>query len=68
MHSECSGDQDRSVKLIAERVGRDSDNHRYAVGHRDVIATFGRFPSRNGILARPSTVEETEFLRSQPAP
>jgi uncharacterized protein (DUF924 family) len=35
----------------------------YARQHRDVIARFGRFPHRNEILGRPSTSEETEFLK-----
>lgn len=35
----------------------------YAVRHRDVIARFGRFPDLNAILARPSTDEETAFLK-----
>jgi uncharacterized protein (DUF924 family) len=30
--------------------------------HRDVIARFGRFPHRNGILGRPSTPEEMDYL------
>jgi uncharacterized protein (DUF924 family) len=34
----------------------------YARQHRDVIASFGRFPHRNAILGRESTAEERAFL------
>jgi uncharacterized protein (DUF924 family) len=34
----------------------------YAERHRDVIARFGRFPHRNAILGRATTVEEAAFL------
>ena len=36
----------------------------FAVGHRDVVARFGRFPHRNAILGRTSTAEEAAFLAS----
>jgi uncharacterized protein (DUF924 family) len=39
-----------------------NDYVRYAVGHRDVIAGFGRFPHRNAILGRTSTPEELAYL------
>ena len=34
----------------------------YAHRHRQVIAQFGRFPHRNPILGRPSTLEEQHYL------
>ena len=34
----------------------------FAIRHREIIARFGRFPHRNQILGRPSTLEETDFL------
>jgi uncharacterized protein (DUF924 family) len=34
----------------------------YAIGHRDVIARFGRFPHRNAIPGRISTPEEAAYL------
>lgn len=37
----------------------------YAADHADVIARFGRFPTRNGLLGRESTPEEEVYL-SQP--
>jgi uncharacterized protein (DUF924 family) len=33
-----------------------------ARGHLEVVARFGRFPHRNAILGRDSTVEETAYL------
>jgi uncharacterized protein (DUF924 family) len=35
-----------------------------ALEHRSVIERFGRFPSRNRALGRPTTPEEQEFLKS----
>jgi len=34
----------------------------YAEKHRDIVQRFGRFPHRNKVLGRTSTVEELEFL------
>jgi uncharacterized protein (DUF924 family) len=36
----------------------------FALGHRDVVARFGRFPHRNQVLGRASSPEETAFLAS----
>jgi uncharacterized protein (DUF924 family) len=36
----------------------------YAIKHYEVIRRFGRFPQRNISLARPSTPEEEEFLKT----
>lgn len=35
----------------------------YARQHAEVIARYGRFPSRNAALGRASTLEEEEYLR-----
>ena len=61
MHSESLLIQDQSVRLF-ENLGN-QNNLDYAIKHREVIQRFGRFPHRNSILGRPSTVEETEFLK-----
>lgn len=58
-HSESLADQDVSVELNA-RLGEPW--HAHALGHRDIIRRFGRFPHRNAILGRMSTPEETLFL------
>jgi uncharacterized protein (DUF924 family) len=36
----------------------------YARRHRDVIARFGRFPHRNGLLGRESTSAEVAYLNA----
>src|ERR1700756_162737 len=48
MHSEALIDQDRSVRLY-EALG-DAEQLRYAIEHRDVVESFGRFPRRNQAL------------------
>ncbi|WP_248798100.1 DUF924 family protein [Pseudomonas sp. MWU13-2105] len=57
----------RFAALLAEQpeVGRAifADYLDYAERHRDVIARFGRFPHRNRVLGRESTVEEVAFLQ-----
>ncbi len=62
-HSESLVDQDLSVQLFSD-LG-DANYLDYAKKHRDVIATFGRFPHRNGFVGRQSTEAELEYL-SQP--
>ncbi|HEY8248446.1 MAG TPA: DUF924 family protein [Hyphomicrobium sp.] len=60
-HSEVVADQQRCIELIAS-LG-DAEYARYAQLHHDVIARFGRFPHRNVILGRTSTLEEIQFLK-----
>jgi len=62
-HSESLSDQNRSVSLFTERVGKDHYTYPYALAHRAEIVRFGRFPSRNNALDRVSTPEEQDFLR-----
>ena len=66
-HSEDLAAQEQCVSLfenIAEATGLEqmADFARYAKAHRDVIASFGRFPHRNAILGRESTPAEVEHL------
>ena len=35
----------------------------FEMKHKRIIERFGRYPHRNGILGRPSTMEEIEFLQ-----
>jgi uncharacterized protein (DUF924 family) len=58
-HSEDLRDQDLSVRLSG-RLGQPWLAH--AEQHRDIIRRFGRFPHRNPMLARATTVEEARFL------
>lgn len=70
MHSEELAVQQRCVELfegfVEELEGkpreRFSNNLKFAVAHRDIVARFGRFPHRNAILGRESTAEELAFL------
>ncbi len=58
-HSEDSADQEKSVALT-RRFGEPHVSH--AVGHRDIVRRFGRFPHRNPIFGRATTPEEQRFL------
>ena len=60
MHSESISKQIVSVDLF-KKLGL-KKNIKSALRHYDVIQKFGRFPHRNIILNRKSTVEEKEFL------
>ncbi|MFN2645906.1 MAG: DUF924 family protein [Burkholderiales bacterium] len=64
-HSENLEDQERACALCAPLCDypETEDAHRYALAHRDIIRRFGRFPHRNTILGRASTLEELEFLK-----
>lgn len=72
MHSENLKDQDVCVTMFEEMrdtVGIDEDTRgaldmtvEYAKKHRDMVATWGRFPYRNAILGRESTQKEKEAL------
>lgn len=64
-HAETLADQDMSVRLFETLRGTYDNADRaidYAERHRDVIGRFGRFPHRNAILGRDSTVEELAYL------
>jgi len=60
-HSENPSDQERAVELN-RRIGAPYLDH--AIGHRDIVARFGRFPHRNALLGRVTTPEERAFLDS----
>ena len=70
MHSEELPLQNRCVALFeafrdelgGTRREQAAGSVDYARRHRDIVARFGRFPHRNGILGRTSTAEELEFL------
>lgn len=64
-HSEELAMQDRSVALFTElaKSGPGFDEVLdYALRHRVVIQRFGRFPHRNPILGRASTLAEAAYL------
>jgi len=65
MHSEQLAHQRRSVELY-QHAGLES-NLRFARHHCELIERFGRFPHRNAVLGRVSTVEELDYLQSKKA-
>lgn len=70
-HAEDGAAQQRSVSLFTALRDAVPESERtlfddflsYAVRHRDVVASFGRFPHRNAALGRPNTPQEQVFLR-----
>lgn len=63
MHSES-----RLIHVQAEALFREfapPENYKAELRHRVIIERFGRYPHRNEVLGRTSSVEELEFL-SQP--
>lgn len=60
-HSEALGDQELSVRLT-NHLDEDPNWHKWALHHHGIIARFGRFPHRNGIMGRENTAEESAFL------
>lgn len=63
MHSENLSDQERCVRLMAERMPQGGANNLlHARAHREVIRTFGRFPYRNDALSRAFTPSERSYV------
>lgn len=69
-HAELRAVQEQSVKSFQGLVDEVEPQWRqyyegfldYAEMHRDIVATFGRFPHRNRILGRANTPDEEAFL------
>jgi uncharacterized protein (DUF924 family) len=61
-HSEDPEDQALSVQLLTERLASDPVMALHARAHQQVIARFGRFPTRNAALGRVSSPEEQDYL------
>ncbi len=59
MHSEDLSDQQLCVRLAKDLP---TDTLRYALEHRDIIERFGRFPHRNAVLGRATSLDEKRFL------
>jgi uncharacterized protein (DUF924 family) len=60
-HSEDREHQALAVRLI-EQLGNESWT-RYARAHQLLIERFGRFPHRNAVLGRTSSLDELQFLK-----
>lgn len=76
MHSEDREDQALMHRLFiaisdrAEAIGSPCLAHfknalMFAARHREIVDRFGRFPHRNAILGRATTVEEAAFLKEE---
>jgi len=64
VHSETLADQDKAVEKY--RAFGDEKSMQSALGHREAIQRFGRFPHRNKVLGRQNTPEEDEYLKIPP--
>lgn len=64
MHAEDRDVQAQSVERFTALRDEMEAVLGFALGHRDIVARFGRFPHRNAILKRESTAEEAAFLAS----
>lgn len=62
MHSESRVIHEEAVKLFSNPGMEEGLN--YEKDHKKIIDQFGRFPHRNGILHRLSTLKELEFLQT----
>ncbi len=61
MHSESKAIHKVALELF-ERNGI-QDNLNFEIRHKAIVDRFGRYPHRNDILGRASTLEEIEFLK-----
>ena len=61
-HSEDPADQALAVQYLTERMASDPEMALHARAHQQIIARFGRFPTRNEALGRISSPEEQAFL------
>jgi uncharacterized protein (DUF924 family) len=61
MHSEALAAHEEAGALFAQ-AGLE-DNLRYLHLHTDILRRFGRYPHRNALLGRNSTLEELAFLQ-----
>lgn len=64
MHSEEMAMQERCIELMQDRMSdpRGEGDTLHARVHREIIHRFGRFPYRNHVLGRDSSVEEEDFI------
>ena len=63
MHSESLIVHEEAVKLFSE-PGLEN-NLDFEIKHKNIIEQFGRYPHRNKILGRDSTLKEIEFLKGE---
>lgn len=61
MHSESALIHQQALELFREL--NNGDQLEFELRHKAIIDRFGRYPHRNEILGRESTLEEQEFLQ-----
>ena len=61
MHSESLLIHQVACQLF--KANNNENTYQFELKHLAIIENFGRYPHRNVILNRPSTVEEVEFLK-----
>ena len=64
MHSENLYDQEKCIRQILQKLP--SSGHgllKHARAHRELIRSYGRFPSRNSQLGRTNTLLEQEYFK-----
>lgn len=72
MHSEDMSIQEKSIQSFSDLANQVinpepiakmvSGSFEFAMKHYEIVKRFGRYPHRNAILGRKSTLEEIEFL------
>ncbi|ADZ92905.1 DUF924 family protein [Marinomonas mediterranea] len=60
MHSESLVIHDEAMRLFSQ-PGLEH-NYEFELKHKVIIERFGRYPHRNALLGRPSSLEEAAFL------
>ena len=72
LHSELVEDHVLAEKFCRRMIEKNGANTplewtlKYILGHKEVLEMFGRYPHRNEILGRETTVEEAQWLVSAP--
>ena len=61
MHSESLLIHQEACLLF--KANGNENNYQFELKHFDIIKKFGRYPHRNNILNRKSSIEEIEFLK-----
>ena len=61
MHSESRLIHEQAERLYREYAAK--EDYEFELKHKTIIDRFGRYPHRNRLLNRKSTMEEVEFLK-----
>ncbi|MDY3331005.1 MAG: DUF924 family protein, partial [Pelistega sp.] len=63
MHSE-SAVIHQQAEILFKNYGTD-ESYQFELKHKAIIDRFGRYPHRNAVLGRISTIEEIAFLQEE---